>query len=185
MILKVARMGHPVLRKVAEPVDPKELKTPEFKQLIKDMVETMFEYDGRGLAAPQIHVSKQILVMIWDFTPGEEPNLLVLVNPKLTPLTETTSEYWEGCLSVPGLRGKVARPNKIRVQAMTNTGETVDFVAEGFAATVVQHEVDHLLGVLYVDRVKDKAGLAFNVEYERYHASNENPESGGADLGED
>src|SRR5690349_21692167 len=104
-VRKVAVMGHPILRKVAEPVSEAELNTPELQQLIADMVETMHEYDGRGLAAPQIHVSKQITVLIWDFDPKQKPYLLCLINPVLKPLTKETSAFWEGCLSVPGLRG--------------------------------------------------------------------------------
>src|SRR4051812_6833600 len=103
-VRKIAVMGHPVLRKKAVPVPEKAIKTPQVQGLIQDMIETMFEYDGRGLAAPQVHESVQILVMLWDFDKGKETKLLCLINPKITPLTEETSEFWEGCLSIPGMR---------------------------------------------------------------------------------
>jgi peptide deformylase len=174
-LLKVAVMGHPVLRKVAEPVSPKEIATPAFQQFLADMAETMFEYDGRGLAAPQVHVSKQVLVMLWDFDKDVEPYLVYLINPKIELLTENQSAYWEGCLSVPGLRGKVSRPNRISVEALDERGEKVKFVAEGFAATVVQHECDHLWGKLYVDRIEDMTQFAFNKEFARYLANADEP----------
>lgn len=170
-ILKVARMGHPVLRQAAEPITEAELKTKEVQSLIHDMIETMHEYDGRGLAAPQVHVSKQLLVMVWDFEPKEKPYLLCLVNPQITHLTETTSTYWEGCLSLPGLRGRVSRPNKVSVTALNQKGEKLSFTAEGFAATVIQHECDHLAGKLYVDRMADLSLLAFEKEFQRYHSA--------------
>jgi peptide deformylase len=170
-IRKIAVMGHPVLRQVAKPVPEAEIKTPQFQQLIADMVETMEEYDGRGLAAPQIHISKQVLVMIWDFDPKEKPYLLCLVNPVIKPLTEQTAGFWEGCLSLPGMRGKVSRPIKISVTALNQQGEKLSFTADGFAATVIQHEYDHLLGKLYVDRMTDMTQLAFSREFARYHAA--------------
>lgn len=180
---KVAVMGHPVLRKVAEPIPEKDITSEPIQTLLKDMVETMIEYDGRGLAAPQVHESIQMLVMLWDFTPGEEPTLLCLINPVVKPLTKDKSEFWEGCLSVPGLRGKVERPNRISVEAFNEQGEKLDFVVDGFAATVIQHEYDHLLGKLYIDRITDTSKLSFNREYERFHASADDPEDeeGGGD----
>lgn len=175
-LLKIAVMGHPVLRKPAEPVPAKEIGTPAFQQFLADMAETMFEYDGRGLAAPQVHMSKQVVVMLWDFDKDTEPYLVYLINPKIEPLTENKSAYWEGCLSVPGLRGKVARPNRISVEALDEKGEKAKFIAEGFAATVVQHECDHLLGKLYVDRIEDMTQFAFNKEFSRYLANPDDPE---------
>lgn len=169
-IRKVAVMGHPILRKEAAPVDPKEILSPTIQTLIKDMIETMVEYDGRGLAAPQIHESLQILVMLWDFDEKEDTSLLCLINPVIKPLTQNTSAYWEGCLSVPGLTGKVARPNKISVEALDQKANPVKFIAEGFAATVVQHEYDHLIGKLYIDRISDLTNFAFTREYQRYLA---------------
>jgi peptide deformylase len=165
---KVAVMGHPVLRKVAEPIPVKEIKTPKIQGLIQDMVETMFEYDGRGLAAPQVHESIQLVVMLWDFEKDAKPVLRVLINPEITALTEEKSGAWEGCLSLPGLRGYVDRPNKISVKSYDQDGKKQDFIAEGFAATVIQHECDHLLGKLYVDRITDLSQFAYIKEYNRF-----------------
>jgi peptide deformylase len=175
-VRKVAVLGHPVLRKVAEPVPEADIKSEKIKTLIKDMIETMAEYDGRGLAAPQIHESIQVLVMLWDFDPKIEPKIMCLINPELKDLTQETSSYWEGCLSLPGLRGLVSRPNKVLVQALNEKGEKIKFIAEGFAATVVQHEYDHLLGRVYIDRMTDMSNLSFNREFEKYLASPENEE---------
>lgn len=176
-IRKVAVMGHPILRQVAKPVPEKEITKPEFQQLIRDMIETMFEYDGRGLAAPQIHESLQIVVMIWDFDPGTKPYIRVLINPEIKPLTEETSSCWEGCLSLPGLRGKVDRPNKISVRALDDKGERIGFEAEGFAATVIQHECDHLLGKLYIDRITDLSQFGFSRECSQFLVQGENVDS--------
>lgn len=170
-VRKVAVIGHPILRKVAEPVPVKDIKSPQIQNLIKDMIETMMEYDGRGLAAPQIHESVQVVVLIWDFEPEKKPHLMCLINPVIKPITTETSAYWEGCLSVPGLRGKVSRPNKLSVEAYDQTGKKIEFTAEGFAATVIQHECDHLLGKLYIDRMTDMTTLVFNKEFGRFHAA--------------
>lgn len=175
-IRKVAVLGHPVLRQVAKKVAPEKISSPEIQTLIRDMIETMVEYDGRGLAAPQVHESIQIAVMLWDFEEKAKPGLLVLINPEIKPLTKDTSSFWEGCLSVPGLRGKVARPNKIQVDALDQKGEKISFVAEGFAATVVQHECDHLLGKIYVDRITDLTQFAFNREFQTYIAPSDQHE---------
>ena len=165
---KVAVMGHPVLRKVAQNIPPHEIKSEKIQTLIQDMVETMFEYDGRGLAAPQVHESLQLLVMLWDFEKETKPEIRVLINPEVTPLTEEKSGNWEGCLSLPGLRGFVERPSKVAVKALDQTGKKLDFVADGFAATVIQHETDHLQGKLYVDRMTDLTQFSFIKEYGRY-----------------
>lgn len=167
-IRKVAVMGNPILRQKAQPVPEKDIASEPIQTLIQDMVETMVEYDGRGLAAPQIHVSLQIVVMIWDFEEGVEPYLKVLINPEIEALTQDTSTFTEGCLSVPGLTGDVPRPNWIKVRALDEKGERIGFEAKGFAATVIQHECDHLLGKLYIDRMTDLSRLAFTKEYGRY-----------------
>ena len=168
---KVAVMGHPVLRKVALPVPEKEITRPAIKELIHDMAETMAEYDGRGLAAPQIHESLQVVVMIWDFDKNEEPYLRCLINPVVKPLTQEEAGFWEGCLSVPGMRGHVSRPNRISVECFDQDGQKEKFEADGFAATVIQHECDHLIGKLYIDRMKDLSKLAFNQEFQKYLAT--------------
>jgi peptide deformylase len=172
MILKVARMGHPVLRQEAEPIPPEQITSPEVQNFIDDMIETMYDYDGAGLAAPQVHVSKQIVVMEVSQNP-RYPNapaipLTVYINPEITPLTEDMDEDWEGCLSVPGLRGRVPRYTKIQLRAYDRDGQRVDFVAEGFHARVIQHECDHLWGKLYIDRVRDTTSLTFMEEFMKY-----------------
>jgi peptide deformylase len=172
MILKVARMGHPVLRQEAEPIPPEQITAPEVQDFIDDMIETMYDYDGAGLAAPQVHVSKQIVVMEVSQNP-RYPNapaipLTVYINPEITPLIEEMDEDWEGCLSVPGLRGRVPRYTKIRLRAYDRDGQRVDFVAEGFHARVIQHECDHLWGKLYIDRVRDTTSLTFMEEFMKY-----------------
>lgn len=180
-VRKVVVLGHPVLRKIAAPVPEKEIKSPKIQALIRDMIETMAEYDGRGLAAPQVAESLQVVVMIWDFDEGKEPDLLCLINPVIEPLTQETSSFWEGCLSIPGMRGKVSRPKKISVKGFDQKGQPIDLVAEGFAATVIQHECDHLMGKLYVDRMTDMTQFAFNREFQRYLAASEEMPEGADD----
>jgi len=171
-ILKVTRLGHPVLRQVTEPISVRELQSPEWQKFIDDMVETMKEYDGVGLAADQVHTSKQIAVLEVADNPRypEKPKvpLTVLVNPKITPLTEDMDDDWEGCLSIPDLRGKVPRYRNIRVQALDRNGKELDFIANDFHARVIQHEWDHLNGKVYLDRMRDFSTLAFLTEFARY-----------------
>jgi peptide deformylase len=171
-ILKVARLGHPVLRKVTEDVTAAELKSPAAQQFIDDMIVTMKEYDGVGLAADQVHVSKQIAVLEVAGNP-RYPNkpdvpLTILINPKITPLTEELEEDWEGCLSVPDLRGRVPRYKSIRVEAWDREGKPLNFVADSFHARVIQHEYDHLNGKVYLDRMRDLSSLSFLTEFIRY-----------------
>lgn len=170
-ILKIARMGHPALMRPAEPVaDP---KSSEIARLVADMIETMDDSDGRGLAATQVHVGKRIVVFR---PPPDKPGLpddrtgpvLALINPEITPLTEETEDGWEGCLSVPGLRGVVPRYTRIRYKGMTPAGEVIDREVSGYHARVVQHEVDHLDGVLYPMRMDDLGLLVFESEFERF-----------------
>lgn len=172
MILKVARLGHPVLRQIAAPVPPDQITTAATQQFIDDMIETMYEYDGAGLAAPQVHVSQQIVVMEVAKNPRypEAPDipLTVYINPEITPLTDNMSEDWEGCLSVPGMRGRVPRYTNIRLRAYDRDGKQVDFTAEGFHARVIQHECDHLQGKVYIDRMRDTSSLMFLEEYMKY-----------------
>lgn len=176
-VRKVAVLGHPVLRQQAQPIPKKDIRSPSIQNLIRDMIDTMFEYDGRGLAAPQIHESLQCVVMLWDFEPNKSPSILCLINPSLKILTTETSSYWEGCLSVPGLKGKVNRPNKVSVDALDPEGNPLELTLQGFAATVVQHECDHLLGKLYIDRMADLSFLAFVREYQKYFAPQEKRDS--------
>ncbi|HZP40277.1 MAG TPA: peptide deformylase [Candidatus Binatia bacterium] len=176
-VLKVARLGHPVLRKIAEPVPPEAIGAPEIQRLVDDMLETMDDHDGAGLAAPQVHVSRRIVVYGVEANPrypdAEPVPLTVLVNPKITFLTEDEEEDWEGCLSVPDLRGMVPRRTKIRVEAYGRDGKPLRFVAEGFHARVVQHECDHLDGKVYLDRMRSMATLGFLPEFQRYWLARE------------
>ncbi len=167
-ILKVARMGHPVLRQVAEAIPPEEITGAEVQQLIRDLLETMHEYAGVGLAAPQVHVSKQLALVGGELDEDEEPIIRVVINPEITPTTDKVFGMYEGCLSVPGFRGWVERPAAIHVAHHDMHGERVERELEGFAAVVMQHECDHLQGKLYVDRLKDMRRLAFEREAERY-----------------
>lgn len=164
-ILKIARMGHPVLRRRADPVpDP---TAPEIKKLVADMIETMEDANGAGLAAPQVYVP--LRVVIFHVPAGrasgeaaDQPSgLTVLVNPVIEPLTEDKEMGWEGCLSVPGLMGAVPRLTRIRYRGTTPEGQAIDREASGFHARVVQHECDHLDGVLYPQRMTDLSMLGF------------------------
>lgn len=179
-IRKIAQLGEPVLRQVARPLSLDELKSPAVQQLIDDMIETMHDADGAGLAAPQVYESVQLCVIEIAQNPrypdALEIPLTVLVNPVVTPAVSSSPQalaeqdsiaMFEGCLSVTGMRGQVVRPRRVRVQALDRQGQPLDFVWEGVRASVVQHETDHLKGVLYVDRADSKS-LTFLREYERY-----------------
>jgi len=165
-VLKVAHLGHPILRQVAEPVPPESIGAPEIQRLIEDMFETMAEHDGAGLAAPQVHVSRRIVIYGVEENPrypdADAVPTTVLINPKITPVGSEQDEDWEGCLSVPDLRGKVPRFTRIRVEAWGRDGKRLRFAADGFHARVVQHECDHLIGVLYPMRITDFTRFGFN-----------------------
>lgn len=173
-ILKVARMGHPILREVAKEVDPARIGTPEFQAFVDSMIETMIEYDGVGLAAPQVHVSQRVVVMEIEDNPrypeAENLPLTVVINPTIHFLTEERIDSVEGCLSIPDLRGVVSRIASIELEALDRGGRPLRRRFDGFPAAVVQHECDHLDGFLYVDRLKDTRSLAFLQEFARYHA---------------
>ncbi|HVO92050.1 MAG TPA: peptide deformylase [Terriglobales bacterium] len=171
-ILKVTRLGHPILRAVTATVSAAELHTPALQKLIDDMIVTMKEYDGVGLAGDQVFESKQIAVLEVSDNPRYPEKskipLTILINPEITPLSEEMEDDWEGCLSIPDLRGKVPRYKKIRVQALDRNGKALDFVAEDFHARVIQHEFDHLNGKIYLDRMRDFTTLTFLQEFARY-----------------
>ncbi|MEZ5667389.1 MAG: peptide deformylase [Alphaproteobacteria bacterium] len=172
-ILKIARMGHPVLRSPARPVD--DPTHPAIRRLVEDMIETMEDADGAGLAAPQVHVP--LRVVIFHVPRGRDGDatmpLTVLVNPVVEPLDDTMDDGWEGCLSVPGMMGLVPRHRRVRYRAVTPAGEAIDRVAEGFHARVVQHECDHLDGVLYPARMTDMSRFGFVEEIRRGFAGDE------------
>ena len=171
-VLKVAHLGHPILRQVAEPVSPEAIGAPEIQRLIDDMFETMDDHDGAGLAAPQVRVSRRIVIYGVAANPrypdADAVPLTVLVNPKITPLTQDQEEDWEGCLSVPDLRGKVPRCTRVRVEAYGRDGKRLRFEARDFHARVVQHECDHLDGKVYLDRMRTMDTLTFLPEFQRY-----------------
>jgi peptide deformylase len=166
-ILKVCRLGHPVLRQKAQAVSPEALASSATQTLIDNMIETMVEYTGVGLAAPQIHESLQLAVIESKGPRGDIP-LTVLVNPSLTILDKSLVEDWEGCLSIPDMRGRVPRYSKLRVDCLDRHGKRQEFTAEGFFARVVQHEFDHLMGHVYIDRMPDFSTLTHFAEFQRY-----------------
>ncbi|HWK09353.1 MAG TPA: peptide deformylase [Vicinamibacterales bacterium] len=182
-ILKVARMGHPVLRAKAKPIDPGSIKSAPIQQLIDDMFETMREYQGVGLAAPQIHVGLRLFVAGFPSARDEEDEdeddrvpLMALINPEITPVGADADEDWEGCLSIPDIRGKVPRAREIQVRAYDRRGRRLDMRARGFTARVIQHEPDHLDGVLFFDRMTSFETLTFLEEFGRYWNSRDVPE---------
>jgi peptide deformylase len=172
-IRKIATIGHPILRVVAREVTTSELETPAMQRFIDDLVETMRDANGAGLAATQIYEPIQICAIEVNKNPRYpyKPDipLTILVNPKLTPTTSDTFDNYEGCLSVPNLRGVAPRFAEVRVEALDRTGKRLDFVARGLAAGTFQHEVDHLHGKVFLDRVKDTTTLTTWTDFERYH----------------
>lgn len=187
-ILKVARMGHPVLRAKARPLDAAEIRSREVQQLIDDMFETMAEYQGVGLAAPQIHESVRLFVaglpagVDEDDEEGEEEDdreempLIALINPEITVVGREVTEDWEGCLSIPDIRGRVPRAHQIVARGYDRNGKRVEIKAAGFSARVIQHETDHLDGVLFFDRMESFETLTFLEEFGRYWSRREVPE---------
>jgi len=165
-VLPIAKIGNPILRKIAAPVDVREIRTKEFQQLIDDMFETMLDEPGIGLAAPQVSHSVQLVVMGCEGEGGFPTT--TLINPKIVYYGPQQAENWEGCLSVDGLRGKVTRPSVIRVQALDRDGKPVDIEADGLYAVCIQHETDHLIGKLFVDRMTDLSTLTQLTEFDKY-----------------
>jgi peptide deformylase len=163
-ILKIARMGHPVLLQRAQPVlDP---GAEQVRSLVADMTETMLDAEGIGLAAPQVHRGLRLILFLdveqREEVPGRRP--IALVNPEIEPLDDALEPGWEGCLSIPGLRGVVPRNRRIAYRGLTLDGRTIEREAQGLHARVVQHEVDHLDGILYPMRMPDLSRLSFETE---------------------
>jgi peptide deformylase len=169
-ILKVARMGHPVLRAKARPIDRSDIRSAPVQRLIDDMMDTMAEYHGVGLAAPQIHESLRLFVAALDEADAEDDSRepIVLINPEITIVGTELVEDWEGCLSIPDIRGRVPRAREIKVRAFDRNGERIELHAHDFPARVIQHETDHLDGVLFFDRMRTFESLSFLDEYSRY-----------------
>ncbi len=168
-ILKVARMGHPVLRAKARTVDKAEVKNPVFQHSIDSMIDTMYEYSGVGLPAPQVHESRRGFVAMLDPDVRGAGYARVFIIPEITVKGDQTVEGWEGCLSIPDIRGRVPRAQHISVTALDRTGKRFELELKDFPARVVQHETDHLDGVLFFDRMKMMDSLTYIEEYSRYH----------------
>lgn len=171
-ILKVARMGHPVLRTPGRVLERSEIRLPGIQKFIDDMIETMHEYHGVGLAAPQVHERLRVFVAAIALDNDEplpaEAEPMVFINPVIVPVGTDTVEDWEGCLSVPDIRGRVPRARTIKVSALDRSGERLEVSTHDFPARVIQHETDHLDGVLFLDRMKSFETLTFLDEYARY-----------------
>jgi peptide deformylase len=171
VILRVARIGHPVLRAAAREVAREAIPSPDFQRLLRDMAETMHDYEGVGLAGPQVHLGLRVAVIevpASDERSRDAVPFTVLVNPRVTPLGDEKEDGWEGCLSVPGLRGVVPRFRRLRLDALDAKGQPYSLEAEGFFARVIQHECDHLDGSVYLDRMPDLRTLSFLREFERF-----------------
>jgi peptide deformylase len=170
-ILKVARIGHPAIRTAARALTPEEIASPALQKVIDDMVDTMKDYDGVGLAAPQVHLDLQLAVIE---VPGKDERedggvpLTILINPRVTRVGEATVEGWEGCLSIPELRGVVPRAKRVRLEALDREGRPFEVETEGFFARVIQHECDHLDGRVYLDRMPHMRSLTYLHEMEKY-----------------
>jgi peptide deformylase len=170
-ILKVARMGHPVLRGRARALDRRELREPAVQKLIDDLIETMIEYHGVGLAAPQVHEGLRLFVASIEQEErgaAADAQPVAIINPEITTVGSDVVEDWEGCLSIPDIRGRVPRAREIRLRALDRKGERIDLLIHDFPARVVQHETDHLDGVLFFDRMRSFETLTFLEEYSRY-----------------
>ncbi|WP_394850738.1 peptide deformylase [Pendulispora brunnea] len=172
-IRKIATLGHPVLRQVARTLTRDELASPKVQALIDDLIETMRDANGAGIAANQVYEPVQLCVIHIQNNPRYpyKPNypLTILVNPEVTPLTDETFDNNEGCLSVPNLRGQVPRFTHVRVRAWNRQGDDLDFEVKGLTAGTFQHEIDHLQGKLFVDRVTDTRTLSTWADFERFH----------------
>jgi peptide deformylase len=169
-ILKVARMGHPVLRRKARAIDRAEIAGPVVQKLIDDMIDTMVEYHGIGLAAPQVHESVRLFVAHLDHEGRGDGEAVAVINPQISVAGDKTVEGWEGCLSIPDIRGLVPRAFHIAVVALDRHGKRIEIEAKDFPARVIQHETDHLDGVLFFDRMRSLESLTYMEEFSRYHA---------------
>ncbi|MGE5361539.1 MAG: peptide deformylase [Bacteroidales bacterium] len=177
-ILKVARMGNPVLRTKALPMERGDIQRPAFQKFIDDMIDTMNEYRGIGLAAPQVHESLRLVIVGIQRDEDDDDakmEILPLINPEITIVGKDEVEGWEGCLSIPEVRGRVPRVQEIRVRAYDRKANRMDRSFKGFPARVIQHEADHLDGVLFIDRMRSFESLTYLDEYARYwaHATDE------------
>ena len=168
-ILKISRLGHPILLEKTNPVQ--NIPDNEIKKIIYDMSETMIDAKGIGLAAPQVYINKQIMIFRTfneDDDKNNEIKITALINPKISKVTNETDEQWEGCLSIPGMLGLVKRYKKIKYEGLDMNGNIIKKEAEGLEARVVQHEYDHLMGILYTSRLVDEKAFGFSEEIEDF-----------------
>jgi peptide deformylase len=166
-------MGHPVLRQRARPLDRSDFRSPHVQKLIDDMIETMREYSGVGLAGPQVHEGLRLFVALLDEEPDDKTKATVIVNPEIIAHGSAREDGWEGCLSIPDIRGLVPRLMDITVRALDRDGRAMELRLKGFAARVVQHETDHLDGVLFLDRMPSMQSLTYLDEYSRFHGKDD------------
>lgn len=171
-VLEVIKMGNPRLRKVCTPIKISEINTSKFQKFVDDLIETQRAKDGAGIAAPQVDVLKRVFTMELKENP-RYPNkatfpLYVAINPEIETISDTLIESWEGCLSIPGIRGQLPRYKQIRLKALDRFGTPYDVVLDGFSAVVAQHELDHLNGILLIDRMESMKTLSFQKEFEKY-----------------
>ena len=166
-------MGHPVLRQRGRPLETADFRNPLIQKLIDDMIETMHEYNGAGLAAPQVHVSLRLFVALLEEDPDRKTAATVLANPEIVPNASAREEGWEGCLSIPDIRGMVSRFTDVTVRALDRDGREIELQLKKFSARVAQHEADHLDGVLFVDRMTSMESLTYLEEYSRFHSKDD------------
>ena len=166
-------MGHPVLRQRGRPLETADFRNPLVQRLIDDMIETMHEYNGIGLAAPQVHVSLRLFVALLEEDPDAKTTATVLANPEIVSNASTREEGWEGCLSIPDIRGMVSRFTDVTVKALDRDGRDIERQLRKFSARVAQHETDHLDGVLFLDRMTSMESLTFMEEFLRFHSKDD------------
>ena len=166
-------MGHPVLRERAQPLDKSDIKSASFQKLVDDMIDTMHEYHGVGLAAPQVHEGVRLFVALLDEDPDGKSEAAVIINPEIVPNGSAMEEGWEGCLSIPDIRGMVPRYTDITVRALDRDGREIELRLKDFPARVAQHETDHLDGVLFFDRMASMQSLTYLEEFSRFHSKDD------------
>ena len=176
-LLKIARLGHPAIRTGGKILSSQEWGSPDFQTFLDDLVETMRDADGVGIAAPQVHILKQVVAIEVDPQNPRYPGypkipLMILLNPTIVSHSNEIEEDWEGCLSVPDLRGRVPRWTSLQIQGLDRHGNPVEFTAEGFFARVIQHELDHLNGKVFLDRLPDLSTLTYLREYQQFWIKN-------------
>ena len=175
-ILKIAKLGHPVLVKKTQEIN--DLSNISLKKIILDMSETMIDANGIGLAAPQVHLSHRIFIYRNpEIDEGEKINISVLVNPLIEKINNETVDDWEGCLSIPGMLGLVRRYKQIKFSALDLNGKNITGIVEGLHARVIQHELDHLNGVLYTSRLAHKSAFGYSEEIEKYWKNDNDKDS--------